>query len=672
MPKRTQLFWLVLILLLAAVLRLTGIDWDDYNHYHPDERYIAWVATSVEWPADLGSALKPHESTINPFYWPDGVESPGIVLDQGEPRRFAYGHLPLYLGVVFTRLMEWLGPSLAPRLPESWLLTQDVLNGAGWIEFRHITAAGRALTALFDLGTVVLVYLLGRALFNPAVGLLAAAFLAVNVMHIQLAHFFTADPYLTFFVVLAMLFLVLATRLLPGDRRRPILILLAAVAIGLAVGSKFSAVLLLLPLAVAVFLDSGRSPWRRSLWFLAGLLLAGLTFALTNPFAILDWTCQAITPAVTLGPVRIPALSWGSCYLENVVLQGTMVRGVRDVPFVRQYAGTTPYLYFIEMQLRWGMGPLLGLAAFTGFGWVLFLAAGRVIRNLNMRRAERQDSLNGMIAAIGRPELVVLAWTVPFFVTTGGLYVKFMRYLQPLTPFLMIFAAAVLLHLPRPLWRRVAVGLVLLLTGLYAWGFVNIYSASHPWVAASVWIYDNLPASRLILSEAWDDPLPDTITADGQRMSRIRYRTDTLNWLSGTGAADSPQKLAENLELLAQADYVVLSSNRNYGVIPRLPERYPLSGQYYQLLLDGRLGFEVIYAGSRVPNWLGVHLKPDTFGWPGLPVPDPVQAYLGDLWGPNWGRADESFTVYDQPLAIILENKARLSAAEMTALFDTP
>ncbi|MCI0455918.1 MAG: hypothetical protein L0Z62_02925, partial [Gemmataceae bacterium] len=59
------------------------------------------------------------------------------------------------------------------------------------------------------------------------------------------------------------------------------------------------------------------------------------------------------------------------CYLENVALQGTMVQGLRDVPFVRQYIGTTPFLYYIEMQLRWGMGLLLGLAAFGGFAWAV-------------------------------------------------------------------------------------------------------------------------------------------------------------------------------------------------------------------------------------------------------------------------------------------------------------
>ena len=31
---------------------------------------------------------------------------------------------------------------------EEWLLTEDILNAREWIEFRHLTAAGRFLAAL--------------------------------------------------------------------------------------------------------------------------------------------------------------------------------------------------------------------------------------------------------------------------------------------------------------------------------------------------------------------------------------------------------------------------------------------------------------------------------------------------------------------------------------------
>ena len=42
--------FLVGLLTAAAVLRLTNINWDQYQHVHPDERFIVWVADSIDAP----------------------------------------------------------------------------------------------------------------------------------------------------------------------------------------------------------------------------------------------------------------------------------------------------------------------------------------------------------------------------------------------------------------------------------------------------------------------------------------------------------------------------------------------------------------------------------------------------------------------------------------------
>ena len=375
MKRRIEWLALAMILLAAAVLRLTGIDWDGYQHYHPDERYISWVATTIEWPDEWRGAFSPSSSSFNPYYWPPDAASDGIVVEQDQPRDFAYGHLPLYLGVAATRLaekLEWL----TAVLPPDWLFTRDVLNGAGQVEFRHLTAVARFLTGLFDVGTVWLTYLLGRRLYGTKAGLLAAAFLALNVMHIQLAHFFAVDPYVTFFVVGAVYFMVVAidrNDQTQNVKRKTSLgyaatsrlrnrahLFLATIFIGLAIGSKFAAVLLFLPLALTIWLE-WRERW--GLWFGTAVIIAFLTFFITNPFAVLDFSCEVITPAVELGPITIPRLDWRSCYLDNIATQSAMARGAIDLPFTRQYEGTLPYLYFVEMQIKWGMGPLLGTAA---------------------------------------------------------------------------------------------------------------------------------------------------------------------------------------------------------------------------------------------------------------------------------------------------------------------
>ncbi len=489
---RKWMVWAVLVLIIigAAVLRWTGLDWDGYYHFHPDERYIHWVATTIEWPDEWATAFSPSESTINPYYWPPDAESVGIVVEQDQPRKFAYGHLPLYLGVAATKLADWLGETAVSNIfPAHWLFTTDILNTADMVEFRHLAVVTRALTGLVDLGTILFVFLLGRRLFSPEVGLLAAAFLALNVMHIQLAHFFVVDPYLTFFTVAALYFMVKGqggkvARWQSGSEAEAqraltssaFYVILAAVFVGLAVGAKFSAVLLFLPLAVTAWLGFGEK-WIR--WWITAVFVAFLTFFITNPFAVLDWSCEVITPALALGPVTIPRLNWASCYLDNISTQSVMVNGGGDIPFTRQYEGTLPYLYYLEMQFKWGMGPLLALLGFAGFGWAIWQAVRRLeIRDWRfwswtLARSphlwQAQDKFSSL------QSLILLSWMIPFFLVTGSFYVKFMRYLQPLTPFLMLYAAAMVLSWRRVWWRRLVWGGVLAGTAVYAFAFVTIY-----------------------------------------------------------------------------------------------------------------------------------------------------------------------------------------------------
>ncbi len=663
---RTQRALLAVILLVAAVLRLTGLDWDGFQHHHPDERYITWVATTIEFPSigggDWAAQWRPETSTFNPFHWPPGAGSEGIVVLEGEPRDFAYGHVPLYLGVMATRLVERVSPYLIPLLPPNWSLTDDVLNGADRIEFHHLTAVGRALTALFDVGTVFFLFLLGRRLFDASVGLLAAALLAVTVIHIQLAHFFTSDPFMTFFVVAALYFLTRAQTMgqslsLTSTRRDIAWLSAAAVMVGLAVGSKFAAILLLAPLLwVAWVIGRGKRWWLMP----AAVGVAVLTFALTNPFALLDWSCPPAQPVGTSGG-WIETLS-RSCYAQNVMTQNAMVSGRTDLGFTRQYEGTLPYVYHLEMLMRWGMGPILGLLGLAGLVWAIW----KVVRSMSDERR-----VGGVATRLGaQPLFTLLLWVVPYILLTGSFHVKFMRYMQPAIPFLLLFGAAMILSWRNVIGRRVIAALALASGVLYAVAFVSIYRQEHPWNTASRWIYEVVPPGTLILSEQLDDYLPVTMILDDRQRLRNEYHNAELTWLVGADEADDEAKLMANLDLLARADYLTVLSNRVYGVAPRLPERYPLSGRYHQLLFDGALGYELVWAGDRNPNFLGIEARADTFSWPGLRPPEGVV----DLWAGQAaltpGRADESFIVYDQPLTMIFRNTGKLTAQQMRAAFD--
>ncbi|MEJ2151290.1 MAG: hypothetical protein P8Z40_17770, partial [Chloroflexota bacterium] len=203
--------------------------------------------------------------------------------------------------------------------------------------------------------------------------------------------------------------------------------------------------------------------------------------------------------------------------------------------------------------------------------------------------------------------------------------------------------------------------IVVVPTTLYAIAFVRMYDQEHPWVAASEWIYDTLPFHSTIVVERWDDPLPLDLSTSGGFIRDKLYDTALVDPFA---EPDDQEKLDSLLREIASADTIILSSNRLYGTIPRLSDRYPLTSRYYQALFGGELGYELEATFSREPNLFGVSLYDDPFSRPGLPNPLTHGPHIGRLPGP----ADESFTVYDHPRVLIFQNVARLPADEMRAI----
>jgi YYY domain-containing protein len=257
---------------------------------------------------------------------------------------------------------------------------------------------------------------------------------------------------------------------------------------------------------------------------------------------------------------------------------------------------------------------------------------------------------------------------------TGYLQVKFLRYMLPLTPFLLIMASRMLFwirdwvgeHKPHQTalvhW---GIGLVIAATGFYALAYLNIYNQPHTAMRASQWINDNAPAGSVILREHWEEQLPKLIGYrlgcgnqwDAQSCMKM-YDPDTVVYSEGK------DKMTRVAEQLAGADYLVFFSNRLYGSIPRVPERYPQSGEYYRKLFGGELGYELEHWEATYPNLMGIAFVDDTFDRPDLPTPAALGPYRPASFAINLGYADESFSVYDHPKVLIFKNQERLSTSE--------
>ncbi len=615
------------IVLAGLALRIWHLDYDQGMGSHPDERSNSYYAITIRMPQDANNLLHPRLSPLNPF-WDTGLN---------RARHFTYGHFPLYLGV----LAAWTAHNAAPLLdalglPDQWIKVASEAQ-TNPLSFLLI---GRLVVMLLDSLTVWLVLLIGRRLYGIQAGFLAAFLWSIAVMPFKDSHFFTVDIAITTFVTLTLLgYLVMLER--PGSLYG---VGLTGLGLGLSVASKFSA----LPI---IFLFGGLFllQWQRRsatvtvrllglnwlLQFLATIFIATLTFAVASPFVLTDWEIFRFS------------------VLEQ---QGNMVTGNNDWPFTRQYRGTLPYLYYIQQQLQWGLWYPLGITVLAGTLWALLRVGSSFWKQPPTWLPRLLDG-----------ECLIMLWVLLYFGPTGAFLAKFNRYVLPILPAVILLGTGLIAWLVG--WRKAILGdqqessgktgnhqpgilerrfglfwCSVVVAGSVFWLGTNIngiYERNHTWHDASRWIYENVPDGSVILWEQWDDPLPKSWQLlESQNPFIPRKEFHKIDW--NPFAEEDQQKWQSLKEFLLASDYLVFSSRRTLGAIPRLPQRYPLTNRYYELLFNGELGFEVVHQETRHPSAFGLQFD-DT-------------------------QADESWRLYDHPPVTILAKVNALSDQEFDEL----
>ena len=273
----------------------------------------------------------------------------------------------------------------------------------------------RPLSALVDTGSVFLVYLLGRRLYGTPVGLLAAALAALAVIHVQHSHFYRPETFTVFFT-LASFWAMLRMSFEPTRRRLRDSVILGLM-LGLALAPKVNVLPLLAPLAVVYFyrvLDEVEGRWTdvtpdlvqrmAGHAVLCGLVAVGVLFV-TSPYAFLD-----------VGD-----------FVEDLTFQTRMAGNAGLVPFTIQYVDTPAFLYQVSQSSVWGLGIPLGVVVWLAVPFTVILAFTS--------------------AATRRADLLLLAWVVPSFLFLENFEVRFLRYIFPLVPVMIILAARMLVWL---------------------------------------------------------------------------------------------------------------------------------------------------------------------------------------------------------------------------------
>lgn len=211
------------------------------------------------------------------------MNSRGGLEDFISSEKFRIGFLALFAATVFFSKLGLNGMANFDDCCYAEKAKEILQNHEGWIlTFNHHPAfenpplfmwlivmsykvfgvsgyAAKFPSACMGLLNVLLVYLMGKALFNPRTGFWAAFILATSYPFLKYGRHAMVDVTLTFFVVAALCFLLLALR------KNPWFFILWGFSIGCAVLTK--SVLGFFPLAISACLVLGTGSWKKILNF---------------------------------------------------------------------------------------------------------------------------------------------------------------------------------------------------------------------------------------------------------------------------------------------------------------------------------------------------------------------------------------------------------------------
>jgi YYY domain-containing protein len=526
----------ILVLLMAGYLRIAGYNWGEGHHQHPDELFLSGVLDNLRAqtcedpniPIDgcpleqkrwmtIGEYFDSSTSTLNPY-----VRGHAF---------FVYGNLPMTISRV---LLEAF---------------QDEITNSKFF--------ARQLSAIADLFTVFILYLLVSKLYGQKIGLFAATFSSLAVLQIQQSHFFTADTFLLMFMTLTLWFGVSivesrkhALSSIEGSKveegkkkdereesyekreisneekvtstdnssnlqspvsnyqlpitnyasrithfaRNPLFLLTLGFgfALGMAMASKINAAVLCFVLPFAFFV--------RYLVYDRDKKLTTEYWSLITAFLIIGGLATIISFRI-FQPYAFDGIGLNPQWVANLKELQAQASGTADLAWNLQWARRSNLFSFQNLTV-WGLGLPLGILAWAGF----LMMAWRIFKHKEYQH------------------LLLWGWTAFYFTWQSLQFNATMRYQLPIYPLLCMMAAWVIFEsrithyasrttysVMRNVFGIVGIA-VLILTTIWAFAFHSIYLRDETRIAASRWIFENVPAGINLNiqteNDTYNQPLP--------------------------------------------------------------------------------------------------------------------------------------------------------------------
>lgn len=604
MPSKTQIIIVSSVILLGTIFRLIGLNWDSNFHLHPDERFLTMVTTAMTWPTTFSQYLDTDTSTVNPH---------NLGFDF-----YVYGIWPLLMVKTLSHLM-------------------------GFHHYDGITLVGRISSTLMEIITMISIYgiltvirqkITPRDNINllPVLGVFSYATMALPI---QLAHFYTVDPYITAMSTLTIWLLVLPLT--------PVRIALLGITTALALAAKVSMFPLLIVSACTLFFSIlskansrphllSYSGGKRAgnidhnprgqflITYITQLLIYGIIFSIS--FLLVFRIFYPYLFNFSLNPLSI-----NPKVLENWKTLSNLTTKDAWFPPSFQWIATTPWFSIHNL---------------------LFIGLGIVHSSVVAL---------GIIRLIYKPAVVKVLFPSVCFIGVLGLYQIFqfakpLRYLYPLYPQLALLAALGLwwIFIHRRYGKFILfISFCLML--LWPVAITSIYIRPNTRVAASEWIFTHVPAGAAISYEHWDDPLPLRITGfDGMHSTGVELPMF---------APESTEKWQEINDKLNSIDYLVLSSNRAYGSLTAFSSQFPETATFYADLFSGNTPFVKIAEFTSRPTIplpginVCIQIPISKYGIVSSSHPDCTGITIIDDY------VDESWTVYDHAKVTIFKRQEK-------------
>ncbi len=469
-------------------------------------------------------------------------------VDLFEPPYTVYGLLPNY---ILRGTLLGLGMAYADLSVEK--------------EASQVYFIARFLAAALSCGTLLWTWLLGIRYCTRGATLFAMAVVAFAPGAVQQAHFYIVDGFFSLLNLMGMWAILRTVE--TGERRW---YLLSGLLIGALGSVRFNGLALGLVLMIGHMTREVR--WRNHLRkLLAGDLwiagaVASILFLTLHPFVLFNSDVVAKDTGQGDFATAIKVVF-------NQTLQPWTLKDINTVPFWDHW---------------FDLWPLIAT-------WPLTLVFTTSILYAIWQR---------------KPwSVLILTWCALYFVPIGAMPVKAVRYLVPLLPFMGLLAGILFSAISRH-HRWLALASAFLLAGYLAFsglGFSQVYTNEDSRIQAGRWISNNIPEGSRIGLETGAFSLHRLI--DNQLHPHVWLDISRLFYLAPYQLCGTQVDYLRDRAL--SAEYLVIIDSNRAAQFRAVPELFPAIAAFYQRLIEGRLGFELVQRYKVYPELAGIKRNDD-------------------------------------------------------------